>query len=167
MGLDAVVFCDCVERKRLKVPHPYPRLLYISSNGSPDIRSTDPDQLEEHDKWMELPPCKHQSMMVNGCYLGDAGFIEHVSSILEVVLKPPLPRCPILLGRVLYCGSHTGDHLTISQVQKLAVELQKLKRLNLKKVGVSSRDLRWVRSVMAKLDSLVSTSRRIKKPIAF
>ena len=39
MGLDAVVFCDCVEKNRLKSPHPYPGLLYISPNGSPEIRS--------------------------------------------------------------------------------------------------------------------------------
>jgi hypothetical protein len=38
MGLDAVVFCDCVETNRLKVPHPFPKLLYVESHGSPKTR---------------------------------------------------------------------------------------------------------------------------------
>jgi hypothetical protein len=56
MGLDAMVFCNCVEKGRLTVPHPYPRMLYIASNGSPGVRSKDPVKVEAHDNWMDLPP---------------------------------------------------------------------------------------------------------------
>lgn len=115
MGLDAVVFCDCVEKKRLKVPHPYPRLLYISPNGSPEIRSKDPEEIERHDEWMELPPCEHEAMMLGGCVLGNMSLVERVRDALGEALKPPLPRCSVLLGRVLYCGTHTRGHLTIAQ----------------------------------------------------
>lgn len=45
MGLDAVVFCDCVETKRLEVPHPFPNLLCVESNGSPEITSENPMKL--------------------------------------------------------------------------------------------------------------------------
>jgi hypothetical protein len=168
MGLDAVIFCDCVERKRLRVPHPYPRLLYIRSNGSPEIRSKDPAKVGEHDEWMELPPCAHGSMMIDGCDLGSIGLVDQVHDALQAALKPSLPRCPVLLGKVLYDGGHTGDHLTVAQVGKLAAELQRVKNLDLKKVvGVSSNDLKLVIPVITKLDRLVKTSRRIGKPIAF
>src|ERR1035441_4040137 len=81
MGLDAVVFCDCVEKGCLTVSHPYPRLLYIASNGSPEIRSKDPVKVDEHDKWMNLPPCEHEAMMLGGCNLGNAGSISHLYEI--------------------------------------------------------------------------------------
>ena len=35
MGLDAVVFCDCVEKNRLKSPHPFPIFYIFPPNGSP------------------------------------------------------------------------------------------------------------------------------------
>jgi hypothetical protein len=33
MGLDAIVFCNCVEKGKLKKQHPYPDLLYIAADG--------------------------------------------------------------------------------------------------------------------------------------
>ena len=168
MGLDAVIFCDCIEKNRLKVPHPYPRLLYVSSNGSPEIRSKDSIKIEEHDKWMEIPPCQHESMMVDGCFLGNMALIERMRNALAAVSRrPPLPTFPVLLGRVIYSGTHTGDYLTIAQVRKLAMELQQLKSFHLRQVGVSSANLQAIMSVISKLDKLVRTSRKVRKPIAF
>jgi len=150
MGLDAVVFCDCVEKKRLKVPHPYPRLLYISPNDSPEIRSKDAEEIERHDEWMELPPCEHEAMMLGGCVLGNMSLVERVRDALGEAPKPPLPRCSVLLGRVLYCGTHTRDHLTIAQVQRLAKELRQLKGLDLKRLCVSPQDQRLAMSIVTK-----------------
>ncbi len=167
MGLDAMIYCDCVEKNRLKVPHPFPGLLYIEKNGSPAIRSKDEAKQEMHDAWMELPPCKHNSMMVDGYGLGHAGLINHVNELLQSVLRPPLPSCPVLLERVLYDGTHTGDYLTISQVGKLWLELKKLKRLDLKNLGVSLRDSDLITLVVAELNQLAKAARRVNKPIAF
>ena len=167
MGLDAVVFCDCVEKKRLKVPHPFPKLLYVESNGSPEIHSKNPAKVDKHDEWMALPPCQHQGMVAAGFYLGNMTLVERVCNALEAVLRHPLPRCPVLLKKVLYCGTHTGDHLTLTQVRRLAVELQQLKELDLEKTDVSSADLRFIRSVAAKLRRLTRVALEIKKPIAF
>ena len=167
MGLDAVVFCDCVETERLKIAHPFPNLLFVETNGSPEIRSTNPGKTDKHDKWMELPPCKHKGMMISGFYLGSMTLIERVHNSLKSMLKPPLPKCPVLLRKVLYCGTHTGDYLTLVQVRMLAVELQQLKELDLKKVGIPSGDARCIRSVGAKLRRLTRVALEIKKPIAF
>jgi hypothetical protein len=167
MGLDAVVFCDCVEKKRLKVPHPYPRKVFIEANGSPEIRSEDSAEIERHDQWMELPPCKHESVMMDGCEVGNVWYVNRVYDALVAVLKPPLPRCPVLLGKVLYDGTHTGDHLTRGQVQKLASELQQLKKVDLKRAGLAEDDRKAVKDVIAKLTRLTKTAQRIDKPIAF
>jgi hypothetical protein len=94
MGLDAVVFCDCVEKGCLLVPHPYPRLLYIAGNGSPEIRSKDPAKIHEHDNWMDLPPCKHEGMMLAGCSVGNMMFVPHLRDILsDVATKRGLALC--------------------------------------------------------------------------
>ncbi len=167
MGLDAVIFCDCVEQRRLRVPHPYPRLLYIRSNGSPEIRTKDSTKIEEHDKWMELPPCEHEEMMVDGDWLGNIGMIERAREALEHTLIPANINCPVLLGKVLYCGSHTGDYLTIPQVRRLEKELAQLRRLNFKDSGISVADVRLIKAVTKKLERFVKASLRINKPIAF
>ena len=67
MGLDATVFCNCVEKGRLEVPHPFPERLYIDEDGRPEIRVDDlPYQSvlsldEAHYAWLQSPPCKHQA----------------------------------------------------------------------------------------------------------
>jgi hypothetical protein len=167
MGLDAVVFCDCVETNRLKVPHPFPKLLYVESNGSLEISSKSPAKIDKHDEWMNLPPCQHEGMTVAGFYIGNMTLVLRVYNALESVLRPPRPRCPVLLEKVLYSGTHTGDYLTLAQVRKLAVELQQLKELDLEKTHVSSTDLRFIRSVAAKLRRLTKVALETKKPIAF
>ncbi|MGA2414924.1 MAG: hypothetical protein ABSF59_10765 [Candidatus Sulfotelmatobacter sp.] len=167
MGLDAVVFCDCVEKNRLKVPHPFPKLLFVEVNGSPEIRSKTSAKINEHDEWMALPPCQHEGMMVAGAYIGNATFVERVRYSLKVLLKPPPPRCPVLLGKVLYCGTHTGDYLTLAQVRRLAAELQQLKEFDLENTEISSTKLRSIRSVATKLRRLTNIALEIKKPIAF
>jgi len=60
-------------------------------------------------------------MMMDGCFVGNITLVDQVYGALASVLKPPLPRCPVLLGKVLYDGTHTGDYLTRSQVARLAL----------------------------------------------
>jgi len=167
MGLDAVVFCDCVEKNRLKVPHPFPKHLCVESNGSPGINSEEPDEIDKHDEWMALPPCEHDEMIIAGFYLGNATLVQHVHNALEALLRPPLPGCPVLLNNVLYSGTHAGDYLSLPQVRELAVELQQLEELDLETTAVSSESLRIIKSVAEKLRSLTKIALEISKPIAF
>jgi hypothetical protein len=139
----------------------------VDVNGSPEIRSRNSAKIDKHDEWMGLPPCQHEGMMVADACIGNATFVERVRYTLKVLLKPPLPRCPVLLGKVLYSGTHTGDFLTLPQVRKLAAELRQLRELDVGKIHVSSADLRAIRSVAAKLRKLTKVSLEIGKPIAF
>jgi hypothetical protein len=167
MGLDAVVYCDCVEKGCLTVPHPYPRLLYIASNGSPQIRSKDPLKVEEHDKWMDLPPCKHEQTMLDGCTLGNAWFISHLGDILSVLLTKRGLACPVLFRQVLYSGTHSGDHLTVRDVRRLSNELDGLKGARLSAAALSSEDARQISLAIKELRRLVKTAPAVNKPIAF
>jgi hypothetical protein len=166
MGLDAAVFCDCVEKGCLTVPHPYPRLLYIASNGSPEIRSKDPIKIDEHDKWMNLPPCEHEDMMLDGCELGNAGSIAHLYKILSGALTKPEQTYSVLLRKVLYSGTHFGDHLTIRDVRRLESELDRLEKME-PWTALLREDARHIASVTGMLRRLVKTALAVNKPIAF
>lgn len=167
MGLDAVVFCDCVENGNLPVPHPYPRLLYIAGNGSPEIRSRDPVKVDEHDKWMNLPPCEHEAMMLDGCHLGNAGSISHLYEILSWVTTGHGRTYPVLLGKVVYDGTHTGDQLTIRDVRRLSAELDRLKETIPSASALPGEDARRVALAIRELKRLVKTALAVNKPIAF
>jgi hypothetical protein len=167
VGLDAVVFCNCVEKKRLRVPHPYPQLLYIDANGSPEIDSDDSAKMEEHYEWMELPPCKHSGMQFCGATLGNAGGIHFLKARFQAVLKAKRLKCPVLMRRVLYSGTHTGDHLTVAQVAKLAAELKGLQKIDFKELGVLTEDLRYIKQMLKELEQVVQAAEKLGKPIAF
>jgi hypothetical protein len=167
MGLDAVVFCDCVEKGCLTVSHPYPRLLYIASNGSPEIRSKDPVKVDEHDKWMNLPPCEHEAMMLGGCNLGNAGSISHLYEISVTNLDRDGRTYPVLLGKVLYSGTHSGDHLAVRDVRELSNELDRLKEAIPSATALSGEDARRIALAIRELRRLVKTALAVNKPIAF
>ena len=166
MGLDAVVFCDCVERGRLTVPHPYPRLLYISDNGSPEIRSKDPEEIDEHDKWMGLPPCEHEQMMLDSDHLGNAGHISRLHEILSGFATGRERACPVLLEKVLYSGTHCGDHLSVRDVRRLSSELNQLEKMKPPR-ALAHEDELHIASAIGLLRRLVNAALAAHKPIAF
>ena len=167
MGLDAAVFCDCVETKKLKVPHPFPRLLYILKSGQPEIRSKDAAKVAAHDAWMELPPCKHQDMMVDGCWLVNAGAAGVIREALSRAQKQSRIRFTILLNKVFYSGTHCGDFLTQAHIRKLDVELKQLRKLKLTDLGIATSDVKWTTEVIVNLARLVKVAQKVGKPIAF
>ena len=168
MGLDAIVFCDCIEKKRLKVLHPLPKQLYIAPNGSPQIRSNDLHKIEQHDEWMEVPPCNHEFMQADGAELGNATHIQMVRNALAAVLDDPRrSKCPILMKRVLYSGTHTGDHLTVKQVQRLADELQSLQKADLSNSSMLLEEANGVNATLKAIRRLSNVPLKLNKPIAF
>jgi hypothetical protein len=167
MGLDAVVFCNCVEAKKLKVPHPFPRLLYAMKNGRPAIRSVDSAKIAKHVAWTELLPCKHADMMVDGCSLGAAGGVGVIYATLSSAQKPLNTNLPILLNKVFYSGTHCMDFLTLTQIRKLDVELKQIRKLKLTDLGFEPSDVKWVSVIFVNLARLVKVAQKVGKPIAF
>src|SRR5579862_7008082 len=167
MGLDAMVYCDCVEKRRLRKPHPNPRLLRIAATGEPWIQSNDPLKWGKHDAWMEHAPCKHKEKILDDCRVGSAGGVDLARSLLEQVLKSTKLRCPVLMRKVLYMGYHTGDHLTLGQVAKLAREIPPLQELDMKQFGVASADRRYIRQMLRELLRVSRAALKVKKPIVF
>ena len=165
--MDAVVFCNCVETGRLRVPHPFPRQLYALKNGRPAIRSVDVAKIEKHIAWTELPPCRHEDMMVDGCSLGNAGGVGVIYKVLSRAEQPPKIKFPILLNKVFYSGTHCMDFLTLTQIRKLDVELKQLRKLKLTGLGFATSEVEWVSGILVNLTRLVRVAQKVGKPIAF
>jgi hypothetical protein len=158
MGLDAFVFCDCYEKGRIKRSPTEFGSLYVTSNGSLESRRQDPDLLERFDAWREHA-CRHEQGMIAGDWLGNAGFIEWLHGAFWPIRK----LFPVLVGKVIYSGTHCGDHLTLRDVNRLAVELDRLKSYRISDKSLD-KDLQRLRQ---KLQKLVRVALKIKKPIAF
>ncbi len=122
MGLDAFVYCDCIEKKRLRIPHPFPRLLHIYPSGAPDIRSRDEAKIQLHDECVASRPCEHEDLMLAGCYLGNASSIELIRTVISAAERQPCRKHPVLWSKVIYCGTHTGDWLNLAEVRRLKAE---------------------------------------------
>ena len=166
MGLDVAVYCDCVERKRLLKAHPHPRQLYIARNGSPETRTKSATKIEAHDAWMEQSPCRHTEMTAAHCHLGSIGRIAEVREILRA-LPPSLPNLPVLLGKVLYSGSHTGDFLTAKQVANLRSELAHLEGFDFGATRIARSKIKDLLSICSDLARVSKTAAELGKPIAF
>jgi len=158
MGLDAFVFCDCYEQGRLRRKPPDPELVYVLPNGDLHCRSEDSKVLRRFDRWRENA-CGHEAGIVAGDALGNAWLI---SSIRDELSRRPR-EFPTLLKRVIYSGTHCGDHLTLKMVSKLQVELDQLKA---HRSGNKEMDL-VIQKLGRQLQKLVRASLKFSKPIAF
>ncbi len=127
MSLDVMVRCTCFERRRTK-PHPFPRLVRYSKVYGPYLTSSaTPEQIEEHDDWYERS-CPHHGY-VEGAFLGNIWRVQHVREEATRVARASRRRFPILLRKVVYDGTHTGDSIPARQVPALLKEIRELRRL--------------------------------------
>lgn len=165
MGLDAWVWCDCVEKGRLRVPHPFPDLLCLDETGGPDISSQDPAIIERHDEWLLRSPCEHNECTLMSHYLGNIGQIEHLRASLDALRPSAQATFPVLRTRVIHSGSHCGDFLPVSEVEKLKQEVTELRRLDFSLLKADDA-AQWT-GFLQQLDDLIAASLSVGKPIVF
>ncbi len=158
MGLDAFVFCDCYEKRRIKRCPPELGPVYVLPRGRLESRSDNQEVLERFDAW-RAHACRHEDGMIAGDYLGNAGQVSEFRN----ALWSKRDLFPILLRKVIYSGTHCGDHLCLRDVAKLAVELDGLRSI---RTGDKSLD-KHLQILRRKLEKLVRVALKIKKPIAF
>jgi hypothetical protein len=162
MSLNAVVYCDCVERQRLKVPHPRPELLFIDDTGYPNIRSNDPHDEDLHDQWEAQNPCSHEHFHLVERWLGNVASVGEIRQKLEQLSEDPSSEYPVLTSKVVYDGSHSGDFLTGKEVVRLRGEVAGLRKI----VEANADATQWD-DFLSKLEDLVGGSLRVNKPISF
>lgn len=119
MSLDARVFCDCFERGRT-APPPAGLRLGVDDDGS--VVPADGASAEEYaayDRW-RAAACVHPNGELAAARLGNVAEI----GALRELLKGRVRELPILMGKVLFSGSHTGDFLGPEDVRALGAELE-------------------------------------------
>jgi hypothetical protein len=111
--------------------------------------------------------CRHEDMILRGDRLGTIGGIEFVRETLKRAVRRPALQFPVLWGKVIYCGSHCGDHLTLSDVDLLKDELRRLREVDFTGLSLKREDASYLKQFQSILTSIVKTALRVKKPVAF
>jgi len=122
MSLDAYVRCSCIREGRVKKPHPLPGRLTWDESGAPSL-SGDPtdEEWEAHDQWVQ-ESCEHEGFLVSE-FLGNINRARNVREFLRGLQGEPGPKFPILLKKVIYDGTHTGDWIAVKQTPALLKEV--------------------------------------------
>jgi hypothetical protein len=120
--LDAYVRCTCIRDGRAK-PHPFPEKLTFDESSTPSLTG-DPsdDEWDAHDKWFG-ESCEHGGYLL-ALPLGNITRIQHLRSFLRGLQGKPGPRLPILLEKVIYNGTHTGDWIPRDESPALLKEVE-------------------------------------------
>ena len=121
MALDGHVRCTCIRDGRAK-PHPFPDKLKFDETGEPVLgEDASDDEWEAHDEWL-AESCQHNGFILS-LFLGNITRIQHVRAFLRGLQGNPGPKFPILLNKVVYDGTHTGDSITNKKVPALLKEV--------------------------------------------
>lgn len=122
MSLDGYVRCSCIRDGKARTPHPFPERFTWDESNAPSLTG-DPEEAEweAHDKWVQ-EACEHEGFLASE-FLGNITRIRNVREFLRGLQNGSGPKFPILLKKVLYDGTHTGDWLPASETPALQKEV--------------------------------------------
>jgi len=169
MGLDAYVCCDCIEKGRIRTPHPFPERLCIGADGSPDVWTEDLSSDEEcemfdtHWAWQWAQACEHPRCHLVEHRLGNMSLVGCLRVAVAGLAKEG--QWPILRQKVIYSGIHCGDWLKREEVELLALELRELRALDWR--PFKGEEVRFLPDFLAQMEELIAASRSVNKPIVF
>ena len=121
MGLDATVYCNCFETGQVKEPPPCPTV-FISSAGSLECGSKDLNTVLAFDQWLLHRACAHPDGILFHRSIGNLAQVGFLRNELE----KDGGRFSVLLAKVLYSGTHTGDYMSLEDVRAARSELERL-----------------------------------------
>lgn len=122
MSLDAYVRCTCIREEKVKKPHPFPgRLVWDDLNAPSLSGEPNEDEWEAHHQWVQ-EACEHEGFLASE-FLGNITRIQNVREFLRGLQGNPGPKFPILLKKVVYDGTHTGDWIPVKQSPALLKEV--------------------------------------------
>jgi hypothetical protein len=156
--LQAYVFCDCYEQERLKHQPPKPEIVTVLPNGDLGYYRATREQHAAFVAWRSHA-CRHPEGVVTGGQLGRSLSRQ----VLHRAMTPHAHAFPLFVRKVLGCKPHTrNSHLTLKQVQKLQVELTRLKNFHLH----DRKPDRELRDYYGQIKLLVRAALKYQKPIA-
>ena len=109
MGLDACVYCDCFETDNLRLPPPFPELVYVAEDGQIECRDT--NYYEEFDEWRKNCACAHKDCEIASHYIGNITRVAHLREKLseqaEASVEIKIPQPPPMLPALFPLSSNT------------------------------------------------------------
>ncbi len=128
MGLDGQVRCRCIQDGLAK-PHPFPERLALDETTEPILtRNPTLDEYLVHDRWFKSS-CPHQGYLAQE-RLGNISSIAQVRESLRAwEQQNKTQRFPILLEKVVYSGTHSGDFLPACDSPELLKEVEEVTQI--------------------------------------
>lgn len=159
MGLDAVVYCNCYETGRCKTPPPSGIDIQVLPDGSIDCAQGTVDSEFALDAWMHNQACDHEGCIFLHHYIGNIALVE----ILQKTLQKKADKFPMILSKVIYNGTHTGDYLSFQQVEAVREELH-----HIRSVECDNKEHKhFLDAFYDQMAELVDSALSLQKPIAF
>lgn len=158
MGLDATVYCDCFERDKLNTPPDPAWRVEVDATGARFAKTAELEHDLAFDQW-NCAACAHDDGVLLHHRLGNISTI----GLIRTVLSESAPLFPLILTRVIYSGSHCGDHVPYPLVPELSHEVELLAQVQPREVIAAE----CVRDFERKLRELIAAAMQVRKPIAF
>ena len=160
MGLDAYVACDCFRRGRLRSTPPVHWGVFVDEVGTVQCRLADEDdEWENFDRWVTEEACEHEECRLVWETVGNIGLVRLLRNHIESLDDD----FPVLLGGILYSGSHFGDHLNEDAMRALPNELRRLEDYSADNAETQG----WVDQFVMLMKQLLEAHRQTGYPIGF
>ena len=159
MGLDASVYCNCFETGLLRTQPRDDFDVYVSKIGAIECGNCDLEICMAFDTWRFNDACEHEDTILTHHYIGNTACVDR----LREELHKNAELFPIILEKIIYTGTHSGDHLTIDVVLKLELEVRMLPNLHCEE----KRSQEVLDYFYTQLLDLVECAKLMNKPIAF
>jgi len=156
MGLDALVYCDCHELGRMRSAPPTPAK--VDDTGALVPSAQNSQEVAAFDRW-RADACEHPGGIAVREHLGN---VATIAALHEALGRQP-KAFPILVERVLYSGSHTGDHLALALLSGLGLELARLADVP----DMDAQEQQGLLQFRERLGTIVRVAREVGKPIVF
>jgi hypothetical protein len=159
MGLDARVYCNCYEAGKLRTAPPKPELVYVEGCGALACRDEGDDEIYfEFERW-RAQSCEHPGGVLVHHRIGNMALV----GLLRQELKMYETVFPLILGKVLYSGTHGGDWIEVGTIARMRNEVAELSQ-----VHCHNRDNElYLRDFERQMSELIECSSSANKPIAF
>ncbi len=110
-----------MERDRLR-SQPRPEWhVYVDESGARWAKTADLEDALAFDRW-NVGACEHEGGEVLHHWLGNISGI----GLIRAILSDHHERFPLILAKVVYSGSHGGDHIPVAEFPQLAGEMEAL-----------------------------------------
>jgi hypothetical protein len=111
------------------------------------------------DQWLHERACEHRDGVLLHHYIGNVTLV----SLLREELSTRANEFPVLLGKVIYNGTHAGDYLSQEHIKNAARELMLLAEFT---TADGKRQL-YVKNFYQQMRELIEAALLTGKPISF